>query len=220
MSSDWCTIESDPGVFSELIRSIGVKGVELGELMTLEPEELEQLDPIYGLIFLFKWTQEAEPRETLDEYDPELFYASQVITNACATQAILSILMNCKDIDVGSELENLRNFCVGMSAQDRGYVIGNSEVIRTAHNSFAKQEPIQIEKVAAGDDDDVFHFISYVPFNGRLYELDGLQKGPIDLGETQSETWLAQAREAIQARIEKYAASEIRFNLLAVTKDQ
>jgi len=62
--------------------------------MTLEDEDLKQIEPIHGLIFLFKWKKETEKRETLTNYDNELFFANQVINNACATQAILSILLN------------------------------------------------------------------------------------------------------------------------------
>ena len=75
----------DPGVFTELVKTIGVEDVQIEELMTLEPEETERLHPIYGLIFLFKWTKDNHKRETLVDYDPQLFFAEQTITNACAT---------------------------------------------------------------------------------------------------------------------------------------
>jgi len=178
--------------------------------------------PIYGLIFLFKWVEETEKREVLTDYDPDLFFANQVINNACATQALCSILLNrYKDIDIGPELGRLRDFAMMMGPADRGWAIGNSETIRMAHNSFAKQEVFEIEHdKRGGKEEDAFHFIAYLPVNGQLYELDGLQQGPIAFGPCSEETWLSQAREQIQKRIQKYEGSEIRFTLLALIADK
>lgn len=51
--------------------------MQVEEIYTLnEPELLEKLKPIYGLVFLFKWTQKIEARQTLDFYDEDLFFAN------------------------------------------------------------------------------------------------------------------------------------------------
>lgn len=227
MSDSWCLIESDPGVFTELCHAFGCTSVELTEMYSLDEAAFQSLSTPFGLVFLFKWRREADERATLsvDETPSDLFFAKQVINNACATQALLNVLMNVElpDFTLGETLDNFRGFTASFDPDLKGATIGNSDVIREVHNSFARAEPFVVEQQrAAQEDDDVFHFIAYVPFRGRVYELDGLKAGPVLLGEYDAgnhDSWTQVARPAIEQRIARYAASEVRFNLLAMVRN-
>lgn len=223
--TSWCTIESDPGVFHELLHAFGCKGLTFEELWALDESAFEPLRPIYGLFFLFKWQKREARVASSGSEQPsgdDIVFCQQIISNACGTLALLNVLLNLKDFPIGATLEDFKSFTSGFDAGMRGMALAECDPIRTAHNSFARPEPfIHEERKARDDDDDVYHFIAYTPINGKVYELDGLANAPVDLGAVpEGVDWISIAAPAIQARINEYAASEIRFNLLAMCKDQ
>lgn len=195
------------------------------ELYTLDKDSCEKLYPIYGLIFLFKYREEerelsASRPGTLDK-SPHIFFANQVIRNACATQAILSIILNADQIQAGDELTSFKEFTKDFDPMMRGDALSNSETIRAAHNEYAPQQSFVFDEKISGEQEDAYHFISYVPIKGKVYELDGLQEGPRMLGEVaEGVNWIDVVTPIIQARIQEYAGNEIRFNLMAVVEER
>jgi ubiquitin carboxyl-terminal hydrolase L5 len=237
---DWCTIESDPGVFTELLSDIGCKGVQLEELWSLDDDTLNALNQtgeIYGLIFLFQYRLKSDTEGSTEsthemlseEQIPEsLFFAHQVTTNACATQAILSVVLNQGEkVELGPTLEEFKEFTASFPPSLKGVAIASSEPIKKAHNAFGRTDAFLNDGKFVSRrsfKEDVFHFVAYIPQHGAVYELDGLQSGPIVVGRLSDDDqlslptkWLSVAREAIQNRMEGDA---IKFNLMAVIKDK
>ncbi|KAH6641438.1 ubiquitin carboxyl-terminal hydrolase [Chaetomium tenue] len=243
MSGGWNTIESDAlqGVFTYLLDNLGVKDVQFEELLSLDPDALAQLYPVYGVIFLFKFPTDTpyhagdKPLDgTFDEDASErLFFAAQTIQNACGTQALLSVLLNKtadgttppdETINIGPTLTDFRDFTMALPPEYRGEALSNSELIRDVHNSFARSSPFadETQRQAGDEGEDAFHFVAYTAINGTLYELDGLQRAPIShgpCGGPGEQEFSTRVMEVLQRRVARYDAAEIRFNLLAMVRD-
>ncbi|XP_050361261.1 ubiquitin carboxyl-terminal hydrolase isozyme L5 [Nymphalis io] len=226
-AGDWCLIESDPGVFTQLIKTFGVNGVQVEEMWSIDEGEgvFDNLRPVHGLIFLFKYLQHEEPPHPVvtDGRLETIYFAKQVINNACATQAVVSLLLNCNhpDVDLGPELTKLKEFSMSFDPRMRGLTLSNSQTIRTAHNSMSNQTLFEFDQKAPTKDEDAYHFIGYIPINGRLYELDGLREGPIDHGPiAPGQDWLSVVQPIIKKRINVYNEGEIHFNLMALISDR
>lgn len=218
-------------MFTELVERLKVDNVQFEDLYSIDRDSLEALSPVYGVVFLFKYgtldRQYAVNNKPIDgEYDGEyqdkgIFFANQTIHNACATQAVLNVLMNV-DIDLGPELTNFKTFVTGFDGEMIGETISNSDLIRSVHNSFSLPSLIEEgkrDKPDSDDDDGLFHFVGYVNINDQIYELDGLKKYPIAHDKLDGSLFAEKLPEVLHRRIAKYG-NELRFSLLAITNDK
>ncbi|KAJ6602201.1 ubiquitin carboxyl-terminal hydrolase [Mycena sp. CBHHK59/15] len=225
-SNGWQLTESDPGVFTELLKTLGVPLI-VDDLYSLDPESLASLQPLHALIFLFKWLPTSSTEATCatqGEYDRDFpgFFAHQVVNNACATLAVLNALGNIPSLSTGPQLAELTSFTTGMDPQTRGMVITSADWLREAHNSLSPPSAISLDGLGLPKtSEDAYHFIVYLPAMGSLYELDGLKEFPVRHGpyEESGEGWVKNARETIEARIATYPAGALEFSLLALRDD-
>ncbi|KAG8213553.1 hypothetical protein J3R82DRAFT_10206 [Butyriboletus roseoflavus] len=224
-SSGWELTESDPGVFTELLKALGVPYI-VDDLYSLDPETLSALQPLHALIFLFKWlpSTAGEPSSTVGQDDTDFpgFFAQQTVNNACATLAVINALGNIPSLPSGPQLANLLSFTTGMDPQTCGMAVTSADWLREAHNALSPPSSISLDGLGLPKKtEDAYHFVVYIPVMGSVYELDGLKPYPVRHGEYDGsmEGWLIRAREVIEHRIGTYPAGALEFSLLALRDD-
>lgn len=136
-----------------------------------------------------------EKKDHLANYDNDLFFARQIVNNCSPTLALLSVLLNAdtpKDID----LINFQNVTKDLSCEERGLALSNFEGIRKRHNSISNNN----DNTEQGYE-QYQHFVSYVLHKDNIYELDGLQSGPILIGKADEGNWLNEVKQLLERRL-------------------
>ncbi|KAF9923296.1 Ubiquitin carboxyl-terminal hydrolase bap1 [Linnemannia zychae] len=144
----WCTIESTPEVFNSLMWRNGIKGAYIQELYSLDQPTFRQLShqSVYGFIFLIRpqGSRLSKVQSLIQQPDySNVYFAKQVIPDACGTQAILSVALNTREsddgLDIGPLLRNFKEFTTGFSPLNKGLAMTNCDQLRENHNSSAGQ---------------------------------------------------------------------------------
>ncbi|KAK3301526.1 ubiquitin thiolesterase-like protein [Chaetomium fimeti] len=136
--ASWIELESDPAFFTAILGRIGVKGAKIEEVLSVDEDTLATLpSPVHGLVFLYEYVSEESAEAT--ETSREVWFANQTTHNACATIALLNIIMNAEGLGLGKRLRELKEESKDLSPPLRGNMINNSAWIRVAHNSFARR---------------------------------------------------------------------------------
>ncbi|EGX96601.1 ubiquitin carboxyl-terminal hydrolase [Cordyceps militaris CM01] len=240
----WIELESEPAFFNMILKDLGVKDVKVQELFSLDQGSLDILPkPVYGLIFLFQYAPFLDAEEAENESGP-VWFANQTTSNACATVALLNIVMNHTGIDLGSQLQAFKEATAELSTAVRGYELGRNTFIRKTHNSFARRmDCLNADLLLENEASDAksrkrasasrgtsrkkkskkrhsadygYHFIAYVPSGGFVWELDGLRGKPRKLGSFEGDCWTTVARPQIETRMLQYEESQLSFNLLSL----
>ncbi|KAF9887126.1 hypothetical protein FE257_010501 [Aspergillus nanangensis] len=120
----------------------------------------------------------------------------------------------------------------------RGDAINNFDFVKRIHNSFARRmdmlhSDLQLKDEATsrksrsgkpshddGEANAAFHFIAFVPAQGKVWKFDGLERQPQALGSsTVGNDWLDLVRDNILTRMYEYEEDQIEFSILSLARD-
>ncbi|GAB1317245.1 Ubiquitin carboxyl-terminal hydrolase [Madurella fahalii] len=241
----WTELESDPAFFTAIMAQIGVKGAKIEEVLSVEADSLATLPhPVYGLVFLYEYIEGTS--DVSAETSEDLWFANQTTHNACATIALLNIIMNAEGLALGEKLRKFKQESMGLSPPLRGNLITNSAWIRTAHNSFARRLDLLNAALSLQNEvdkkkrlkyrtsrskrsrpkkgrspaDSAYHFIAFVPVGRRVWQLDGLKTAPSYIGEfSEGQHWTSVICPVLEERMKRCGKEQLSFSLLALCGD-
>ncbi|KAK3906480.1 hypothetical protein C8A05DRAFT_29686 [Staphylotrichum tortipilum] len=237
-SKHFIPLESDPAVFNDLIRLLGVPpSLSFFDILLLDgPHDLP--GPALALVLVLPTTEGYERRKAAEDADDDddrdgkdgedgehVVWYRQTINNACGLYAILHALSNGAardELGTASPMAALIDACAALSAADqRAAILESSAELEEAYASVARQGSSAVPDSA--EDEVDFHYVCFVSprGSGRLYELDGDRRGPIDRGLLilgPGEDLLAPAATDVIRGYMEREGGNVNFSLMALVR--
>ncbi|KAF2155356.1 cysteine proteinase [Myriangium duriaei CBS 260.36] len=89
--------------------------------------------------------------------------------------------------------------------------------VRRSTRKRKQAQVIEIEEQDSNEAEEGFHYIAYVPINGRVWSMDGMDSFPREVGVL--DEWPSNAMDAINTRMAEYNGTTIAFSVVAVVRD-
>lgn len=189
--------ENNPEVMNHMIHKLGlsstlafadVYSITDPDLLAFVPRPSNALLLVFPISNSYETARRAED-ESISEYtasgpDEPVLWFKQTIRNACGLIGLLHAVCNgearASHIQPGSDLDKIIKEAEGLNPADRADLLYESKALETAHADAASKG----DTTPPADGHIDLHFVCFVKDarDGRLWEMDGRRKGPLDRG--------------------------------------
>lgn len=191
----WQMLENNPEVMTGLATELGLSPeLQFYDVYSLdEPELLTHIPrPALALLVIIPltpaWDRDRRAEDAgKGDYvgsgpDEPVIWFKQTIGNACGSIGLVHCALNAASdfIRPGSELAEIRSRALPLQMTERAAMLYHYEPFERAHKSFesAGDTPVPVGRDHAGQ-----HFVAFVKAEGKLWELEGDRKGPLERGD-------------------------------------
>lgn len=150
--------------------------------------------PVYALLVILPLTPAWHANRVEEDKDKgdyigkgeeeEVIWFKQTIGHACGSIGLLHCVINgaAKEyIESGSTFAKIREKAVDLGMEERAKMLYDDQDFEDAHQSVAELGDT-VPPDAQGGDRLGQHFVAFVKEGGRLWELEGSRKGPLNRG--------------------------------------
>lgn len=91
--------------------------------------------------------------------------------------------------------------------------------LQMQNDATSKSKASKSSSKKSKNNDAAFHFIAFMPINGEVWKLDGLDRQPQKLEKIGDADWLEVVAPNLEARMAQYEEGQIEFGLLSLVRD-